>query len=85
MPSEPRDPATLRALGKPVRTMREQAGLTREDLAARAKISNSWLSRIEDGQVDPTWGTARLIAQGLGVTTDQLAELAEAFEKAACH
>lgn len=84
MPSEPRDPTTLRALGEAVRAMREQAGLTGEDLAARAKISNSWLSRIEDGQVDPTWGTARMLAQGLGVTTEQLAELAEDFEKKGC-
>lgn len=81
MSDEPRDQETLRALGKAVRALREQAELTGEELAARAKVSNSWLSRIEGGQVDPTWGTTRLIAQGLGVTTERLAELAESFER----
>jgi transcriptional regulator with XRE-family HTH domain len=75
------DHRSLRALGQAVRAMREQAGLTGKELAARAKISNSWLSRIEDGQVDPTWKTVRMIAQGLEVTTEQLADLAESFEK----
>lgn len=82
MPSEPRDQAALRALGQAVRVLREQAELTGEELAARAKISSSWLSRIEDGQVDPSWGAVRMIAKGLGVTTEQLAELAEDFEEA---
>jgi transcriptional regulator with XRE-family HTH domain len=71
----------MRGLGKAVRVLREEADLTGAELAARARISNSWLSRIEDGQVDPTWGTARMIAQGLGVTAERLAELAEGFEK----
>lgn len=80
-PSEPRDQTTLRALGKAIRALREKAELNGEELAARAKISSSWLSRIEDGQVDPTWGTTRMIAQELGVTTEQLAELAESLEE----
>ncbi len=80
MPSGPKRPGPQRGLGEAVRVPRERAKLTGASLAERSGISASWLSRIEDGQVDPTWGTARRIAEGLGVSLDHLTEAAEDFE-----
>lgn len=67
-------------LGKAVRQLREEAKLTPEDLAERAGLSVSELSKIEAGEDDPFWGDMRRVAAGLEVSMEQLAELAEGFE-----
>ncbi len=76
-------PAALppqRGLGKAIVTLRAERGMTGAALAERSEVSIPWLSRIEDGQVDPTWATVARIAKGLGVSTEVLASLAERFE-----
>ena len=80
MPRGPKSPGPQRRLGEAVRVLRESAKLTGTSLAERSGISASWLSRIENGQVDPTWGTARRIAQGLTVSMERLTEVAENYE-----
>jgi predicted transcriptional regulator len=44
---------------------RETAGLTQEELAARAGITAGTVRRIEKGHVQPTRGTMRLLALAL--------------------
>jgi transcriptional regulator with XRE-family HTH domain len=68
-------------LGLAVRRMREQAGLSQEELAMRAEVEPSLIAGIEAGQADPTWGDARRIAAALGTTVDRLAELVEVLEE----
>lgn len=70
-----------RGLGKAIRHLRETAGLTQKALAERSEISASWISRIEDGQVDPTWAAVRKLAAALDVSVEAVAELAEGFEE----
>lgn len=70
-----------RGLGKAVRHLREGAKLTLEDIAERAGLPVSQLVKIESGEDDPLWGDMRRVAAGLGVSVEQLAELAEGFEK----
>lgn len=70
-----------RGLGKAIRYLREEKKMTGATLAERSDVSPSWLSRIEDGQVDPTWATIARISNGLGVSMEHLAELAEDFEE----
>lgn len=70
-----------RGLGKAVRHLREEAQLTREDLAERAGLSVAQMSKIEAGEDDPVWGDMRQVAAGLGVSLEELAELAEKFEE----
>ncbi|HET7417564.1 MAG TPA: helix-turn-helix transcriptional regulator [Solirubrobacterales bacterium] len=65
------------ALGKAVRELRQRTGLSREALAARAELDATSISRIEEGAIDPTWGSMRRIAAGLGVSLEELAEEAE--------
>jgi transcriptional regulator with XRE-family HTH domain len=59
--------SSLVSLGKLVKTLRKEAGLTQESLAARADIDNSLISRIERGERNPTWATLSRLSQGLGV------------------
>lgn len=69
------------ALGKAVRALRQKTGLSQDALAARAELDSASIARVEAGQVDPTWGSMRRIAGGLGVPLEELAELAEDFER----
>jgi len=65
------------ALGKAVQELRQRAGLSRAALAARAELDATSIARIEEGAIDPTWGSMRRIAAGLGVSLEELAEEAE--------
>jgi len=38
------------------------------------------LSRIESGDDDPRWGDMRRVARGLGVSMEELSEVAETSE-----
>jgi transcriptional regulator with XRE-family HTH domain len=69
-----------RGLGEAVRSLREEAKLTREALAERAGLSPVQLTQIESGEDDPLWGDMRRIAAGLRVSMERLAELAEELE-----
>jgi transcriptional regulator with XRE-family HTH domain len=68
-------------LGKAIRTFRNKAQLSQETLGHRAEIHATWISHIESGRINPTWGNVRRIAKGLEVTLPQLAELAEKYER----
>jgi len=43
--------------GPALRVLREQSGLTAREVAARAGVSESYLSRVENGKVtaEPAW------------------------------
>jgi transcriptional regulator with XRE-family HTH domain len=68
-------------LGKAIRTLRNDSQLSQETLGERAEIHPTWISHIESGRINPTWGNVRRIAYGLEVSLPQLAELAERFER----
>ena len=59
-------------VGIRIRKLREQNGLTRENLAELADISNKFLYEIEVGQKGFSAATLSRIADGLSVTTDYL-------------
>jgi len=67
-------------LGKAIRKLRQDGGLSQETLGHRAEIHPTWISHIESGRINPTWGNVRRIALGLKVPLAQLAALAEEFE-----
>jgi transcriptional regulator with XRE-family HTH domain len=68
-------------LGKAIRTFREERGLSQETLGNEAEIHPTWISHIESGRINPTWGNVRRIAGGLGVPLEKLAALAEELER----
>jgi transcriptional regulator with XRE-family HTH domain len=67
-------------LGKAIRKLRQEAKLSQETLGHRAEIHPTWISHIESGRINPTWGNVRRIAAGLKIPLAQLAALAEEFE-----
>jgi transcriptional regulator with XRE-family HTH domain len=69
------------ALGVAIRHMRHDRGLTIEDLAFKAGIHHTHLSRIERGHGNPKWDTLRAIASGLDVSLSTLLYSAAAEEE----
>jgi transcriptional regulator with XRE-family HTH domain len=67
-------------LGRAIRQLRQQAHLSQEALGLRAEIHPTWISHLESGRVNPTWGNVRRIASGLRVPLPELAALAEELE-----
>jgi transcriptional regulator with XRE-family HTH domain len=68
-------------LGQAIRTLRKDSNLSQETLGERAEIHPTWISHIESGRINPTWGNVRRIAGGLKVPLSRLAELAEKYER----
>jgi len=71
---------SLVALGRALREIRRERGLTQEELAQRVNLHETYISRIENGQRNPTWGVVLGIMCELGVP---LAELPARLEKLA--
>ena len=69
-------------LGKAIRELRTDGGFSQEALGERAQIHPTWISHIESGRINPTWGNVRRIARGLEVPLARLAQLAEDHEEA---
>ncbi len=67
-------------LSKAIRQLRRDVNLSQEALGLRAGIHPTWISHMESGRVNPTWGNVRRIAIGLRVSMRELAELAEELE-----
>ena len=71
-------------VGEEVRRLRLAAGLTQHDLALGARMSNSYISRLEAGEVNPTVEALHRIARIFGTTIDAIvvASLAKAERRA---
>ena len=67
-------------LSKAIRQLRREIHLSQEALGLRADIHPTWISHMESGRVNPTWGNVRRIAVGLRVPLHVLAALAEDLE-----
>jgi transcriptional regulator with XRE-family HTH domain len=65
-----------------LRRLRQDRGITQEQLAFEAGITVSALSRIERGLNSPGWETVGQIARALDI---RLVELAEEYEHAEAH
>ncbi|MCC7320210.1 MAG: helix-turn-helix transcriptional regulator [Rubellimicrobium sp.] len=61
------DRRPVRSISLTVRTLRKTAGLTLADLAERCGLATSTLSKIENGQMSPTYDTILALSEGLGV------------------
>jgi transcriptional regulator with XRE-family HTH domain len=59
-------------LGERVRELRRSRGWTLEEAATRAGLARSTLSKIENGQMSPTFDAVKKLAQGLAISVPQL-------------
>jgi transcriptional regulator with XRE-family HTH domain len=66
-------------LARALRSLREQRGITQEDLAHAADVTTTALSRIEGGKANPTWTTLARILDALNAS---LVELEAALARA---
>ena len=65
------------ALGRAIRHLRLARDLTQRQLARQADVHPTWLSHLEAGRVNPSWGTVRRIAVALNLRVSELAAEAE--------
>ncbi|MBF9059004.1 helix-turn-helix domain-containing protein [Rhodobacterales bacterium HKCCSP123] len=68
------DPAPAQPvdLGLRVRELRRAKDWTLEQAATQAGLARSTLSKIENGQMSPTYDALKKLAQGLGISVPQL-------------
>ncbi len=59
------------AFGEAIRRLRGTT--TQEELGLRIGQPQSWISKIESGAVDVKWSTVVRLADGLGVSLEELA------------
>jgi transcriptional regulator with XRE-family HTH domain len=69
------------ALGRVVRQVRVERKLTQEALAQRADLHETYISFIESGRRNPTWGAIRKISYGLGIPLPELIRKVEELER----
>jgi transcriptional regulator with XRE-family HTH domain len=59
-------------VGKQIQKLREQKGMSQQDLAAKCNFEKSNMSRLEAGRVNPTLSTLEKVANALDVTLVEL-------------
>ena len=67
-------------LSRAIRQFRTDIHLSQEALGLRVDIHPTWISHLESGRVNPSWGNVRRIACGLWVPLPVLAARAEDLE-----
>jgi transcriptional regulator with XRE-family HTH domain len=62
----------LKKLGKQIQTVRKSKGLSQQELAALIEYEKSHMSRLENGNTNPTYITLLKIASALKVSMSEL-------------
>ena len=62
-------------VGERIRRLRLEAGLSQEELGRSSKMSTSYISRLETGEVNPTVDALTRIVRVFGLSIDGLLEL----------
>jgi transcriptional regulator with XRE-family HTH domain len=73
-------PAFQAALGAAVKARRQELGITQEQLANDTDLHQRWISNVETGKRNPSYGSLRRLAAGLELSVSQLIAHAEQLE-----
>jgi transcriptional regulator with XRE-family HTH domain len=73
-------PAFQAALGHAVKHRREERHRTQEQLANDSGLHQRWISNVETGKRNPSYGSLRRLAAALDLTASELLARAEALE-----
>ncbi len=76
----PASPAFQTALGLAVKARRQELGITQEQLANDTELHQRWLSNVETGKRNPSYGSLRRLAAGLNLSASELLARAESIE-----
>jgi transcriptional regulator with XRE-family HTH domain len=68
-------------LGRALRALRNEAGITQEQLAGRLKVDPTFVGRLERGQRGAHWRTIRRILVALDLSVAQFALALERAER----
>jgi transcriptional regulator with XRE-family HTH domain len=74
-------PELGRALGRRLRYLRAQLGITQLQLSQESRIGRAYLSRLENGRILPRYATLVRVAEGLGVEVADLVRSSTRFRK----
>jgi transcriptional regulator with XRE-family HTH domain len=74
-------PAFQTALGLAVKHRREELGLTQEQVANDSGLHQRWISNVETGKRNPSYGSLRRLAAGLELSAAELIGRAEQLER----
>jgi transcriptional regulator with XRE-family HTH domain len=66
------------SFGEAVRSVRQEQGISQEELAHRARLHRNHVGEIERAEVSPTLDTIELIATALNIRPSELIARAEA-------
>ncbi len=70
-----------RVLGRALRELRTQAGITQKELAARASADDTYISQVETGHRDIRWSTITRLLIALDASVANLAAAIERQER----
>ncbi len=82
MPGSEHRHADLLVLGRAVRRMREQRGMSVDELAGAIDMRRQRIEALETGHLDPTYELLLAVAEGLGIQPSALVTLAEQLKEA---
>ncbi len=66
--------STQARLGRAVKQIRIQRGLTQEQVSAASGLHPTYISDIERGARNPSWEAITRLADGIGVPTAEIAQ-----------
>jgi transcriptional regulator with XRE-family HTH domain len=72
--------STQARLGRAVKQIRVQRGLTQEQVSAASGLHPTYISDIERGARNPSWEAITRLAGGIGVPTADIAQHYDAQE-----
>jgi transcriptional regulator with XRE-family HTH domain len=75
-------PCDVKTVGNRLRTLRKARGLSMRELAARADVAASFVSRLEAGKASPTIMTLQKLLEALGVEVVEFFQQADAPDPA---
>lgn len=73
--------ADLAILGRAVRQMREQRGMSADELAGATGLTRQRIDVVETGHLDPTYELLLALAEGLRIQPSALVALAEQLKE----
>jgi transcriptional regulator with XRE-family HTH domain len=76
----PASPDFRVALGHAVKARGEELQLTQEQVANNTGLHQRWISNVETGKRNPSYGSLRRLAAGLSLSASELLALAEQIE-----
>jgi transcriptional regulator with XRE-family HTH domain len=72
-----RDDALVQAFAAVLRDLRQELGISQEQLALRSSVDRTFVGKLESGKHQPSLAVVFSLAQGIGTTPSELVTLVE--------